>query len=257
VAINRIAYNNAQEFLMLLNSKINSPATFAEHYIVESIWKNHFPPGSLLPAERELSDLIGITRTTLREVLQRLSRDGWLTIQHGKATKVNDYWQTSSLNILDTLARLDDLGSLQLVRHLLETRTTLFALYLRATLKKDPQSVIKYLAEAINLQETSDDFVDYDWQLMHQVSQTTENPIYTLILNGFKTLYLRVGKYYFSFKETRSLALEFYNQLKTMIEEDKDIEIIISFLWQYGRDSGDLFKSLRDDMPSLSSLGDD
>ena len=242
---------------MLLNSKINSPAAFAEHYIVESIWNNHFPPGSLLPAERELSDLIGVTRTTLREVLQRLSRDGWLTIQHGKPTKVNDYWQTSSLNILDTLARLDDLGSLQLVDYLLETRTTLFALYLRATLKKDPQSVIKYLAESTKLEETTDDFVIYDWQLIHQVSQSTENPIYTLILNGFKTLYLRLGGFYFSFAETRLLALNFYTELKTMIEEDKDIEIIISFLWQYGRDSGELFNSLRAEMPSLNSLGDD
>ncbi|MGC6744236.1 GntR family transcriptional regulator [Escherichia coli] len=42
-------------------------------------------PGLFLPAERELSELIGVTRTTLREVLQRLARDGWLTIQHGKA----------------------------------------------------------------------------------------------------------------------------------------------------------------------------
>ena len=112
---------------MLLNSKVQSPAAFAEHYIVESIWNNHFSPGSLLPAERELSELIGVTRTTLREVLQRLSRDGWLTIQHGKPTKVNDYWQTSGLNILDTLARLDDSGSLDLVGHLLETRTPIFA----------------------------------------------------------------------------------------------------------------------------------
>ena len=37
-----------------------------------------------LPSERDLADKIGVTRTTLREVLQRLARDGWLTIQHGK-----------------------------------------------------------------------------------------------------------------------------------------------------------------------------
>lgn len=64
--------------------KAQSPAGFAEEYIIESIWNNRFPPGTILPAERELSELIGVTRTTLREVLQRLARDGWLTIQHGK-----------------------------------------------------------------------------------------------------------------------------------------------------------------------------
>ena len=83
--------------------KAQSPAGFAEQYIVESIWNGGFPPGSILPAERELSELIGVTRTTLREVLQRLARDGWLTIQHGKPTKVNDIWQSATLNVLDTL----------------------------------------------------------------------------------------------------------------------------------------------------------
>ncbi len=67
--------------------------------IIESIWNNRFPPGTILPAERELSELIGVTRTTLREVLQRLARDGWLTIQHGKPTKVNNFWETSGLNV--------------------------------------------------------------------------------------------------------------------------------------------------------------
>jgi len=51
--------------------KAQSPAGFAEEYIVESIWSGRFPPGTILPAERELSELIGVTRTTLREVLQR------------------------------------------------------------------------------------------------------------------------------------------------------------------------------------------
>ena len=88
--------------------KAQSPAGFAEEYIIESIWNNRFPPGSILPAERELSELIGVTRTTLREVLQRLARDGWLTIQHGKPTKINNFWETSGLNILETIARVGE-----------------------------------------------------------------------------------------------------------------------------------------------------
>ena len=41
--------------------KAQSPAGFAEEYIIESIWNNRFPPGTILPAERELSELIGVT----------------------------------------------------------------------------------------------------------------------------------------------------------------------------------------------------
>ena len=242
---------------MLLNSRSQSPASFAEHYIVESIWKSHFPPGSLLPAERELSELIGVTRTTLREVLQRLSRDGWLTIQHGKPTKVNDYWQTGSLNILDTLARLDDSGSLALVNHLLETRMAIFALYLRSALKRNSKDVIAFLEKAETIDNDAESFIDYDWQLLHLLSRATENPICTLILNGFKTLYMRVGKFYYSKQVNRDRVLEFYKELSALTVAKEDIEHIISALWQYGRVSDTLFQEMKEDMPPLSSLGDD
>lgn len=98
--------------------KAQSPAGIAEEYIIKSIWNHRYAPGSILPAERELSEVIGVTRTTLREVLQRLARDGWLTIQHGKPTRVNNFWETSSLNILDTIAKLEQEKLPQLVEQL-------------------------------------------------------------------------------------------------------------------------------------------
>ena len=50
--------NNNQSIL-----KAQSPAALAEEYIVKSIWNNHFPPGSDLPAERDLAEKIGVTRS--------------------------------------------------------------------------------------------------------------------------------------------------------------------------------------------------
>ena len=123
--------------------KVQSPAGFAEQYIVESIWNGGFPPGSILPAERVLSEHIGVTRTTLREVLQRLSRDGWLTIKHGKPTKVNNFWDTCSLNILETLTQLDQEGVPDLVDNLMSARTNISAIYVRSAIKKNPKKTKK------------------------------------------------------------------------------------------------------------------
>lgn len=122
--------------------KAQSPAGFAEEYIIESIWNNRFPPGSILPAERELSELIGVTRTTLREVLQRLARDGWLTIQHGKPTKVNNFWETSGLNILETLARLDHDSVPQLIDNLLSVRTNISTIFIRTAFRQHPDKAL-------------------------------------------------------------------------------------------------------------------
>ena len=126
--------------------KAQSPAGFAEEYIIESIWNNRFPPGSILPAERELSELIGVTRTTLREVLQRLARDGWLTIQHGKPTKVNNFWETSGLNILETLARLDQDKVPDLIAQLLSARTHICTIFIRGAIRHNPEQAAEILA---------------------------------------------------------------------------------------------------------------
>ena len=103
--------------------KAQSPAALAEEYIVKSIWNNRFPAGSDLPAERELADIIGVTRTTLREVLQRLARDGWLSIQHGKPTRVNNVWETAGPNIIETLIKLDRSTIPMIIANVVSLRT--------------------------------------------------------------------------------------------------------------------------------------
>ncbi|MDD1794276.1 fatty acid metabolism transcriptional regulator FadR [Enterovibrio makurazakiensis] len=144
--------------------KADSPATFAEKYIIESIWNNHFPQGSILPAERELSELIGVTRTTLREVLQRLARDGWLTIQHGKPTRVNDYMNTSGLNILDTLVTLEGEDVHGVLENLLSARTDIGGVYMRYAVKNDAQACAALIEKVISRCESllaSDSFSSF------------------------------------------------------------------------------------------------
>ena len=185
--------------------KAQSPAGFAEEYIIESIWNNRFPPGSILPAERELSELIGVTRTTLREVLQRLARDGWLTIQHGKPTKVNNFWETSGLNILETLARLDHDSVPQLIDNLLSCKTNISTIFIRTAFRQHPDKAFGGPGLAPGgggsrrrLRRASIITFSAVWAF------ASGNPIYGLILNGMKGLYTRIGRHYFSSPEARS-----------------------------------------------------
>ncbi len=69
------------------------PSEHAESALVDAILDGEFPPGSVLPGERSLATQLGVTRPTLREAIQRLARDGWLTVAHGKPTVVNNFWQ--------------------------------------------------------------------------------------------------------------------------------------------------------------------
>lgn len=225
--------------------KAQSPANFAEQYIIESIWNSHFPPGSILPAERELSELIGVTRTTLREVLQRLARDGWLTIQHGKPTRVNNFWETSSLNILETLARLDEDKMPELIEHLLSARTHISSIFIRAAIKNNPEKVAAAIAELDQLADDADAFAAFDYELHHQLAFASGNPIYGLILNGFKGLYCRVGRYYFSLPAARQLAVAYYRDLGELTEAC-GLEQVADVVREYGKASGKLWFEMRE-----------
>ena len=229
--------------------KAQSPAGFAEEYIIESIWNNRFPPGSILPAERELSELIGVTRTTLREVLQRLARDGWLTIQHGKPTRVNNFWETSGLNILETLARLDHDSVPQLIDNLLAVRTNIASIFIRTAVRQHPEKTLEILAQAGNVDDHADAFSELDYGIFRGLAFASGNPIYGLILNGLRGLYMRVGRYYFSNPDARKLALAFYARLAEL-SQDKLYDQVMECVRNYGKESGAIWHSMQGTMPS-------
>ncbi|KPD02699.1 fatty acid metabolism transcriptional regulator FadR [Moellerella wisconsensis] len=229
--------------------KAQSPAGFAEEYIIESIWNNRFPPGSILPAERELSELIGVTRTTLREVLQRLARDGWLTIKHGKPTKVNNFWETSGLNILETLARLDHDRVPQLIDNLLAVRTNIAAIFIRTAFRNNPEKSLEVLAQRETVEDNAEAYSALDYNIFRGLAFASGNPIYGLIINGLRGLYTRVGRYYFSNPDARKLAQNFYQQLINLCRE-QSYERIMECVRNYGKDSGTIWHSMQGNMPS-------
>jgi len=228
--------------------KAQSPAGFAEEYIVESIWSGRFPPGTILPAERELSELIGVTRTTLREVLQRLARDGWLTIQHGKPTKVNNFWETCGLNILETLARLDQDGIPELVDNLLAARTNLSAVFIRGAIRHNPQASAEIIARFKDVPEDGLEFAQFDYQMTHDLALASSNDVFVLMMNGFRGLYSRIGGYYFSHQQARDVAKQYYAKLLEAAENGQydSVPIVVR---DYGIESGKVWQQVRDNMP--------
>src|ERR1700748_2460644 len=58
--------------------------------IGRSIDSGHFPPGTLLPAERELAQQLGVSRASVREALLALEVEGRGTVRVGTGVTVLD-----------------------------------------------------------------------------------------------------------------------------------------------------------------------
>lgn len=193
------------------------PAELAENRLVEAILDGTFPINSNLPPERELAESLGVTRPTLREALQRLSRDGWIEIHHGRATRVKDYWCEGNLLILTAIAQHQDKVPTDFVTNLLQIRLLLAPAYTRLAMQNSLNEVIHLLESLQNIEDTAEEFTRRDLDLHKQLTILSKNPIFTLILNGFGDPYNKMGNLYFSSAESRAHSRSFYKKLLSAV----------------------------------------
>lgn len=206
-----------------MNSRnaLTRPSDHAERAIVAAILDGEFPPGSVLPGERSLAAQLGVTRPTLREAIQRLARDGWLSVAHGKPTVVNDYWVKGGLNVLRKLVEHQTQVPPGFITQLLEVRLQLAPAYTRAAIGRAPAAVADLLAKGIALPDAPEAYARFDWDLHQQLTILSGNPIYTLILNGFQGFYEDMARLYFAKDGARALSVLFYADLRRLAL-DKD-----------------------------------
>ncbi len=190
------------------------PAELAETRLISAILDGTFAIDSNLPAERGLAAQLGVTRPTLREALQRLARDGWVEIRHGRSTRVRDYWQEGNLGVLSVIARHQQNLPSTFVPNLLQVRVSLAPAYTRLAFERSSTQVVDLLETMTHVPDTPEALADNDWRLHVQLSRLSENPVFTLILNGFGDLYKTMARRYFAAPQARAHSRSFYKKLR-------------------------------------------
>lgn len=92
----------------------------------DKILRQELAPGSALPAERELSEALGVNRGAVREAIKRLQQAGLVAVRQGGNSVVLDYLAEGGLELLPNLL-VDKQGHLNanVVRSIMAMRSAL------------------------------------------------------------------------------------------------------------------------------------
>jgi GntR family transcriptional repressor for pyruvate dehydrogenase complex len=101
-----------------------SDAVFEQ--IRDQILRGERRPGSALPAERALCETLGVNRSAVREALRRLEQAGLVSVRQGDTSRVRDFRESASLDMLPSLLLTHDgRFDVRVVRSILEMRSAL------------------------------------------------------------------------------------------------------------------------------------
>ena len=203
----------------LKSDKLLRPTQHVEKILVTAILDGTYSRGTALPNERSLAEQLGVTRPTLRETLQRLAAEGWISIHHGKPTVVNDYWQEGGLRLLSTVSKHSDYLPSGFIAHLLEVRLTMLPAVAGRAARFQPDMLLYYLAGARNLNEEAKAFSNFDWKLQMLMARNSQNPVFSLILNDFAQIFANMAMHYFNLSRARRASRAFYHELARAIEK--------------------------------------
>ena len=97
--------------------------------IRSSIMSGEFVPGNRLPPERELAEMFGVSRPSVREALNILGASGLVEVLQGGGTTVKSLMEQGSGNSLSDMIRVEQERALDVieVRKCMESWTAYFA----------------------------------------------------------------------------------------------------------------------------------
>ncbi|MCC5835633.1 MAG: FadR family transcriptional regulator [Opitutales bacterium] len=151
--------------------------------LADRILSGEYPVGSWLPAERKLSELMGVSRTVMREATRQLQSEGLIRIQHGKGISVvneahGSFEKTISRMVPDDVGRLQQLVE---ARMILEPEVAALAAERRTKVQLRKLKKIQSEFEAV---ESVKEGVEADLRFHTQLAEAADNHVIQIMLDA-------------------------------------------------------------------------
>lgn len=153
--------------------------------IEESIVKGNLKPGDQLPAERELAQRFGVSRTAVREAVKALREKGLVEAYSGRGTFITDGTTQAVRQSLDLMVKIgqpDGSTHLAEVRAILEPEIAALA----AARIQEPELATMREAVAVmdGAQQDPDAFIEADLDFHLALAEGAGNPLILSLLDS-------------------------------------------------------------------------
>lgn len=205
------------------NIQRNKTSDMVIDQIKDQIKNGELLEGNKLPPERELAEMTGVSRTSVREAIQALSFAGYLESIQGRGTFVSKNAKKYD-EISDLLIKTSEysFSSLIEVREMLEGETVKLA-SLRAT-EEEQKEIIKAFNK-MKQAKTIREFVREDLNFHLCISNATHNPLMKTLMKVFgDILHKETNKIIKHSLETREETIKITQKIVEAIINREDIK---------------------------------
>lgn len=157
--------------------------------IEERILNGELRPGDKLPAERELAEQFGVSRTAIREAMKALMQSGLVVIQPGRGTFVTD---STSMVVRQSIDMLVRVGSETGIKDIIEVREILepeiAALAAVRASSEDIQSMEEAVKAMDQAMDDPDTFIEADLDFHLALAQGSNNALIPVLIDSLVDL---------------------------------------------------------------------
>jgi GntR family transcriptional repressor for pyruvate dehydrogenase complex len=153
--------------------------------IEQSVQRGDLKPGDQLPAERELAEQFGVSRTAVREAVKALREKGLVEAYPGKGTFITSGSSNPMRQSIDRMmrsAQVDATSSLVEVREILEPEIAALAA-VRAT-EENLNSLRKSVAVMDAAKRDPDAYIEADLDFHLELAEAAANPLILSLIDS-------------------------------------------------------------------------
>jgi fatty acid metabolism transcriptional regulator FadR len=184
--------------------------------------------GEKLPPERDLANMLSVSRPILHDALLILAHKGLVTLVPRVGTIVNDFRELGSLELLEALMTHGDrhmtpklLKDILVMRGLFEVDMAHRAARMRNVTSFNRIQIA--LSRELRLSEAPPrKLAEADFEFHLSIALASGNTVYPMLLNSSRGLYKELSHLFYHDPQTRRTALRWHEKLTDAIEAMND-----------------------------------